>query len=93
MTMHNPPSVGEIIKEIYIEELGLSQREIAKNLKVNFSTFNRLLNGKSNLTPQMAIKLSAVLGRSPESWLALQSQYSIWNAKQSISLEEYKMIA
>ncbi len=85
MTMHKPPHPGEFIREIYIEPFKLSSRQIARSLNVAPSTLNRLLNGKSNLTPEMALRLSAVLGRSPESWLAMQDNYSLWEAKQKLN--------
>lgn len=50
---------------------------LAKRLGVAESTFNRLLNGVSAISPEMAVRLSRVLGRSPESWLLLQKQWNI----------------
>jgi len=58
MKMHNPPHPGEFIKEVYIEELHISERVIAQKLNVSPSTLNRLINAKSSLTPEMAIRLS-----------------------------------
>lgn len=86
MSMYNPPHPGEFIKEIYMIPYGVSSREIAAKLKVNPSTFTRLLNGVSNITPEMALRLSEVLGRSPESWLQLQDNYSLWVARRKIDL-------
>jgi antitoxin HigA-1 len=86
MTMHNPPHPGEFIREVYMTPYGLSSREIAKKLGVNPSTFTRLLNGLNNLSPEMALRLSKVLGRSPESWLQMQDNYSLWLARQKLDL-------
>jgi len=86
MNMHNPPHPGEFIREIYLEPYGITSRRVAKSLNVSPSTFARLLNGDSNVSPEMAIRLSHVLGRSPESWLAMQDNYSLWIAKQKIDL-------
>jgi len=77
MSMHNPPHPGEFIKEVYMIPFGLSSRKVAKNLKVAPSTINRILNGESNITPTMALRLSYVFGRSPESWLSMQDNYSL----------------
>lgn len=90
MSMHNPPHPGEFIKEIYLNPFGWSVRKIAKYLSVAPSTFNRLLNGESNISPEMALRLSKVLGRSPESWLSMQDNYSLWIAKQKIDLNDLK---
>ncbi len=49
-------------------------------------TFIRLLKGESNVSPEMALRLSQVLGRSPESWLAIQDNYSLWIARQKVDL-------
>ena len=66
MAMHNPPHPGEFIKKIYIEPNNLSARKVAETLNVSPSTLNRLLNGGSNISTEMALRLSKALGRSPE---------------------------
>lgn len=86
MKMHNPPHPGEFIKEVYIEELHISERVIAQKLNVSPSTLNRLINAKSSVTPEMALRLSITLGRTPESWLAMQDKYSLWVASQEVDL-------
>lgn len=92
MTMHNPPHPGEFIREVYLDELELSIRAVAAKLKVSPSTFTRLLNGQSSLSPEMALRLSKTLGRSPESWLAMQSQYDLWQARQTINLDDVEIV-
>jgi antitoxin HigA-1 len=82
MEMFNPPHPGEIISEIYLEPFGISARAIAVDLQVDPSTFSRVISGKSAVSPDMAIRLSKVLGGSPESWLAMQTHYDLWHAKQ-----------
>jgi antitoxin HigA-1 len=81
MAMFNPPHPGEIISDIYLEPFDLSAREIANDLQVDPSTFSRLVSGKSSVSPDMAIRLSKVLGGSPESWLQMQLNYDLWQAK------------
>ncbi|MEM8489464.1 MAG: HigA family addiction module antitoxin [Pseudomonadota bacterium] len=80
-----PLHPGEFIKRVYIEENGLKASEIAAALEVHKGTFSRLLNGQTALTSDMAVKLSAVLGRSPESWMNLQSAHSLAKAEQKRS--------
>jgi len=75
MSMYDPPHPGEFIREVYLAELEVSSRTVAAKLKVSPSTFTRLLNGKSSVMPEMALRLSKTLGRSPESWLAVQNNY------------------
>jgi addiction module HigA family antidote len=88
MAMHNPPHPGEFIQEVYLEPNGLSGRELAATLGVSASTLNRILSGNSAVSPEMALRLSKALGRSPESWLAMQSSYDLWHARKSVKLSD-----
>lgn len=87
MNMYNPPHPGEFIKSIYMEPYSLSGRFVATKLGVSPSTLNRLLSGQSGVSPEMALRLSKALGRTPESWLALQDNYDLWQARQQIDLQ------
>ncbi len=87
MSMYDPPHPGEFIQEVYLEPLEISSRAVAAKLKVSPSTFSRLLNGKSSVSPEMALRLSITLGRSPESWLAMQNHYDLWQIRQSFKAE------
>jgi addiction module HigA family antidote len=86
MGMHNPPHPGEFIATVYLEPNGISGRELAAKLRVSPSTLNRILTGVSSVTPEMALRLSKCLGRSPESWLAMQHSYDLWQAKRNVDL-------
>jgi addiction module HigA family antidote len=89
---HNPPHPGEFIKETYIEPLNISLRKAAFDLDVAPSTFSRLIKGKSDLSPEMALKLSKAFGRTPESWMQMQTNYELWKAKQIVNLEHVQVI-
>ena len=86
MTMYNPPHPGELITEVYLEPNGITGRELAAAIGVSPSTLNRVLNGLSGVSPAMALRLSKALGRSPESWLAMQSNYDLWHARRTLKL-------
>lgn len=86
IAMHEPPHPGEFIAGVYLEPCSLTLRQVAERLGVSASTFQRLVTGKSRVTPDMALRLSAVLGRSPGSWLALQDSYDLWEARQRLDL-------
>ena len=86
MAMHNPPHPGEFIAEVYLEPNHLSGRELAKKLGVAASTLSRILKGTSGISPEMALRLSKALGRSPESWLAMQYNHDLWQARQRVNL-------
>ena len=92
MGLHKPPHPGEFIREIYISPFGLSARKVAGNLDVSPSTLNRLLNGETNISPEMALRLSKALGRSPESWLAMQDRYDLWHAKKNVNLKQVRKL-
>ncbi|MCK9397457.1 MAG: HigA family addiction module antitoxin [Methylobacter sp.] len=92
MSMHNPPHPGEFIREVYLEPLNVSFRLVAEKLKVSPSTFHRLIKGQSNISSEMALRLSKTLGRTPESWLAMQDNYNLWQAKQRVNLDEVEVL-
>ena len=92
MVMHNPPHPGEFINGIYLEPNGISGRELAAKLDVAPSTLSRVLNGSSRVSPEMALRLSQALGRTPESWLSMQDNHDLWLAKKSVNLENVEKL-
>jgi len=88
MTMHNPPHPGNFIREVYLEPFGISSRQLASSLGVSPSTLSRLLKGDSGISPEMALRLSKVLGRTPESWLAMQDIYDLSVARNTLNLDD-----
>ncbi|NVK30013.1 MAG: HigA family addiction module antidote protein [Gammaproteobacteria bacterium] len=86
MTMHKPPHPGEFIKATYMEPFDLICRYLAKQLDVAPSTLNRILKQQSGISPDMAPRLSKALGRSPESWLAMQGAFDLTLARERVSL-------
>ena len=87
MAMHNPPHPGEFITEVYLGPNDISGRELAAKLGVAASTINRILTGASGVSPEMALRLSKSLGRSPESWLTMQHNHDLSKAKQQVNLD------
>jgi antitoxin HigA-1 len=92
MAMHNPPHPGAFISEIYLEPHGVSLRKLAELLDVAPSTLARLIKGQSGVTPEMALRLSVALGRTPESWLALQHNHDLWRARKRVNLQKVKKL-
>jgi antitoxin HigA-1 len=92
MAMHNPPHPGAFIQEVYLAPNEISCRELALKLGVAASTLNRVLNEASGISPEMALRLSKALGRSPESWLTMQDNYDLWQAKQTLDLKKVSRI-
>jgi addiction module HigA family antidote len=92
MRMHNPPHPGEIIREFCIEPLNLSVTEAANALGVTRKTLSALLNGRSGISPEMALRLSKVFGRTPEGWLRLQLQFDLSKTEQSVDIRRLKRV-
>lgn len=92
MAMHNPPHPGEFIRATYIEPFDISIRSLAKSLRVSPSTLSRLIDQRSGVSPEMALRLAKALGRSPESWLAMQHNYDLYQAKKVADLSEVQRI-
>ena len=92
MRMHNPPHPGEIIRDFCVEPLNLTITEAAEALGVTRKTLSTLLNGRAGISPEMALRLSKVFGRSPEGWLRLQLQFDLWKAEQSLDISKLKRI-
>jgi len=92
MAMHKPPCPGEFITEVYLKPNNLSARELAAKLGVAASTLHRILIGKSGISPEMALRLSKALGRSAESWLAIQYNHDLWQAKQRVNLRNVEKV-
>jgi addiction module HigA family antidote len=92
MSMHNPPHPGEFIFDVYMEPFGYSCRFLAKQLDVASSTLNRIIKGQSAVSPEMALRLSKALGRTPQSWLTMQDNYYLWQAKQKVNLSNVQIV-
>ena len=92
MKMANHPRPGDIIQEA-LEELNVSLREFARAMEIAPSTASRLLTGKAALTPEMSIKLSVVIGSSPEIWLNLQTTWSLAEAQKSVDISRLRKLA
>ncbi len=92
MAMFNPPHPGAFIQMVYLEPNGMSGRELALKLGVAASTLSRVLNEASGVSPEMALRLSKALGRSAESWLTMQDNYDLWQAKQTLDLANVSKI-
>lgn len=94
MRMHNPPHPGEVLRELCLEPLGISVTDAAEALGVSRKTLSSILNGRSGISPEMAIRLAKAFDTSPESWLHQQVQYDLWEAEQnSRKLHVRKLIA
>ena len=93
MAMDSPPHPGEFIVETCMEPFGLGCRYLASKPNVAASSLNRVLKKQSDVSPEMALRLSRELRRSPESWLSMQDNYDLWQARKQVKLGKIKKIS
>ena len=92
MAMYNPPHPGEVIRELCLQPLGISVTDAAKGLGVTRKALSELLNGKSGVSPSMAMRLAIAFDMSPESWLNMQQQYDLYRARKNPALRRVKRL-
>ena len=76
MAMKNPPHPGELLKDS-VDELGLSVAEAAKGLGITRQQLYNVINGKSAITPEMAVRIEKALGGTADLWLRMQVNYDL----------------
>lgn len=85
MRMHNPPHPGLIVKE-YLD--GITVSAAAVHLGITRTALSRIINGKTGISPEMAIRLEEAFGATTaETWLAMQAKYDLWKA-----MEQHKKV-
>jgi addiction module HigA family antidote len=77
MPMKNPAHPGRVIRNACLEPLGLTVVQGASTLGVTRQALNNVINGKSGISPEMAIKLSKAFGSTAETWLGMQIAYDL----------------
>jgi addiction module HigA family antidote len=75
--LRKPTSPGEILQEEFLKPLGLTQKQLANHIGCDLKVINRIVNGHSAVTAEMAVRLAAALNMTPEFWL---------NAQQAVDL-------
>lgn len=90
--MHNPPHPGEFIREICLKPLKLTVTQAAQDLGITRKALSELLNGRSGISPEMALRLAKAFNTTPESWLTQQMHYDLWKAKQKQNLKNVRIL-
>ena len=75
-----PTSPGEILSEEFLKPLGINQKELADHIGCDLKVINRIVNGRSQVTPRMALKLGAAFNTSPDFWLNAQKAVDLYQA-------------
>lgn len=89
--MHNPPHPGEVLRDGVFTDTGITVTEFAKRIGVTRVALSRVLNGKGGISADMAVRLTAALGGSAESWLHMQANYELWQAEKALKREVAKI--
>ena len=92
MRMHKPAHPGEVLKEMYIEPLGLTVTQTAKALGVTRKALSELVNMRSGISTTMALRLSKAFGTTPELWLNMQRNHDLIQAQKRVRLSKVKVL-
>ena len=93
MQMFNPPHPDKVLKEIYLKDYNLTVTEFALRIGVSRNTASELVNCKSGISAEMALKLQKAFKVSARYWLDMQTQYDLWQASKKVDLSKIEPIA
>ena len=82
MAMHDPPHPGGVLRRQWFDPMRISVTSAAKHLGVSRKALSELVNEHAGISPEMAVRLSIVLGTSSEMWMNMQTSYGLWQAEQ-----------
>jgi len=84
--LHNPKPLhpGVVLSEIYMNEMSLSQSDLARKMGCAHRKINEIVNGKRRITPEFALDLEHAIGTTPEMWVQMQAEYDLFMARQKV---------
>jgi antitoxin HigA-1 len=85
-----------MLLEEFLKPMGVSQSALAVRLGISFPRMNEIVRGKRGVTPDTALRLSRVVGMSPDFWLGLQQDWDLWHAargKNAVAISRLKPIS
>ncbi len=86
--LKNPSHPGEVLKELYLDPLGMGSIALAKRLNVPRTRIERLVKGETSLTADTAMRLATFFGNTPEFWMNLQRAYDLAKARASVDVSD-----
>ncbi len=92
MEMYNPPHPGIILLEEWIKPLNFTISAFALRIGTTRKNLSEIVNARTGISPEMALKLAKALRTSAKFWLNLQQEYDLWNVKQNINLDNIQVI-
>ncbi len=81
-TNREPTHPGVILREEFLQPMGISQRELANGIHAPYQRVNELINGKRGITPSTALRLAKYFGTTPGFWMNLQLRWDLYQAQQ-----------
>ena len=87
-----PTHPGEMLLEEFLKPMGMTQVQLAESIYASYPRVNEIINGKRGITPDTALRLSALLGTSAEFWLNGQRNWDLWHAMRAPSARVLKKI-
>ena len=96
--MYNPPHPGEVLRDGVFTGSGITVTDFAKRIGVTRVALSRVLNSRGGISADMAVRLTAALGGSAESWLHMQADYELWKVEKALkgklaNIEPLKIVA
>lgn len=92
MEMFNPPHPGKILLEDWIKPLNFSISEFALKLGTSRKNLSEIVNGKTGISPEMALKIEKAIKSRAGFWLDMQQEYDLWQARQRVNLDNVEVI-
>ena len=80
-THRAPTHPGEMLLKEFLAPMGITQQQLANQIKVPYQRVNELVNRRRSLTPGAALRLSKVFGNTPDFWLNLQLRWDLYQAQ------------
>ena len=84
--LENPMHPGEVLKELYLDPMGLGAIAVARGLGVPRTRIERLLKGVTSVTPDTALRLSKAFGTTPEYWINMQTNFDMAEARKNVDV-------
>ncbi len=84
-TMYKPVHPGRIIRDDYVEPLELTIGGLAQSLGVTRQTMTAIINERSGVSPEMALRLSEAFDTTPELWMTMQRNYDLYLARKKFN--------
>lgn len=87
-----PTTPGEILNEEFLKPMGMTQKRLADHLGCDVKVINRIINGRTSVTAEMAVRLSFAFGMSAEFWLNAQQAVDLYEAAKKIGKQRPRLL-